>query len=41
MQSYNDKKLSKCIVYLDENDLYGWAMSQYLPYCEFKWLNKK
>ena len=26
---------------MDANDLYGWAMSQYLPYSEFKWLNKK
>ena len=21
------------------NNLYGWAMSEYLPYGEFKWLN--
>ena len=26
-------------MYLDANNLYGWAMSQYLPY-EFKWLNQ-
>ena len=26
-------------MYLDANNLYGWAMSQYLH--EFKWLNKK
>ena len=25
-------------MYLDENNLYGWGMSQYLPYCEFKLL---
>ena len=28
-------------MYLDANNLYGWTMSQYLPYSEFKWLNKK
>ena len=25
-------------MYLHENNLYGWGMSQYLPYCEFEWL---
>ena len=29
----------KFIMYLDVNDLYGWVMSQYLPYSRFKWLN--
>ena len=28
-------------MYLDANKLYGRAMSQYLPYRGFKWLNKK
>ena len=28
-------------MYLDANNLYGWAMSQYLPYSEFKWLSEK
>ena len=28
-------------MYLDSNNLYSWAMSQYLPYSEFKCLNKK
>ena len=41
MQSYDAKKPSKFITYLDASNLYGWAMSQYLPYNRFKWLNKK
>ena len=41
MKSYNDKKPSKYIMYLDANNLYGWAMSQYLPYSGFKWLYQK
>ena len=28
-------------MYLNANNLYGWAMTQYLPYGRFKWLNKK
>ena len=28
-------------MYLDANNLHGWAMSQYIPYGRFKWLNKK
>ena len=41
MKSYDDSKPNKHIMYLDTNNLYGWAMSQYLPYSEFKWLNEK
>ena len=41
MRSNDAKKPSKFITYLDENNLYGWAMSQYLPYSGFKWLNQK
>ena len=26
------------MIYLDMNNLYGWAMSGYLPYGRFKWL---
>ena len=26
--------------YVDKNNLYGWAMSEYLPYEECKWLKK-
>ena len=32
MKNYNPKKPSKCITYLDTNNLYDWAMSGYLPY---------
>ena len=38
MNDYDPKKPSKLITYLDMNNLYGWAMSEYLPYGEFKWL---
>ena len=41
MQSYDVNMSSNFIVYLDENNFYGWAMSQYLPYGRFKWLNQK
>ena len=41
MKCYDDSKPSKYIRYLDANNLYGWAMSQYLPYSKFKWLNQK
>ena len=38
MNDYDPKKQSTFISYLDMNNLYGWAMSEYLPYEEFKWL---
>ena len=38
MKDYDPKKPSKFITYLDMNNLYGWAMSSYLPYGGFKWL---
>ena len=41
MKYYDSSKESKYITDLDANNLYTWAMSQYLPYREFKWLNKK
>ena len=41
MKSYDDSKPSKYITYLDINNLYGWTMSQYLPYSGFNWLNQK
>ena len=38
MKSYDSKKKSKFIQYLDANNLYGWAMSQNLPTHGFKWM---
>ena len=38
MNDYGPKKASTFISYLDMNNLYGWAMSDYLPYEGFKWL---
>ena len=40
MNCHDSSKESKFLMYLDENNLYGWAMIQYLPYSVFKWLNK-
>ena len=41
MKTYNEKLPTKYIMYLDANNLYGWAMSQYLPTGNFKWLSQK
>ena len=41
MKGYNEKAPSKYIMYLDANNLYGWAMSQYLPTSGFRWLTEK
>ena len=38
MCDYGPNKQSTFITYLDKNNLYGWAMSKYLPYGEFEWL---
>ena len=35
---YDLKKPSAFISYLDMNNLYGWAMNEYLPCGRFKWL---
>ena len=37
-ENYDPKKPSTFITYLDKNNLYGWAVSEYLPYGGFKWL---
>ena len=41
MKSYDPKQESKYIIYLDANDLYGFAMSKFLPVSEFKWIDPK
>ena len=41
MKNYDEKAPSKYIMYLDANNLYGWAMSQFLPTGNFKWLSQK
>ena len=41
MKEYNEKAPSKYIMYLDANNLYGWAKSQYLPTGNFKWMTDK
>ena len=38
INDYDPEKPSTFITYLDMNNLYGWAMSEYLPYGEFEWL---
>ena len=39
--SYDKTKPSKYIMYLDANNLYGWAMSQYLPTGGLRWMTEK
>ena len=41
MKEYDEKAPSKYIMYLDANNLSGWAMSQYLPTGNFKWMTDK
>ena len=38
MNDYRHEKTSTFITYLDMTNLYGWAMSEYLSYGEFEWL---
>ena len=41
MKDFNKKEPSKYLMYLDANNLYGWAMSQKLPVHSFKWMTDK
>ena len=41
LSSYDSSKESRHIVYLDANNLYGWAMSQYTPTGGFRWLDEE
>ena len=36
---YDASKETTYLTYLDANNLYGWAMSQYMPYGHFIWCN--
>ena len=38
MKTYDENAPSKYIMYLDANNLYGWAMSNYLPTGGFNWM---
>lgn len=40
MVNYNSKEPSNFLLYLDANNLYGWAMSEYLPLNHFSWVDK-
>ena len=39
LSDFNPEKESNYILYLDANNLYGTAMSEYLPIGDFKWFN--
>ena len=41
LKSYDPKQESKDVTYLDANNLYGYAVSKFLPAGEFKWIDPK
>jgi hypothetical protein len=41
LKEYDCSKPTSYLCYEDANNLYGWAMSQYLPHSEFRWLNEQ
>ena len=41
LKSYDSKQESKHIIYLDANNLYGFAISKFLPTNGFKWIHPK
>lgn len=40
-KTYDSKKKSKYLLYLDVNNLYGHAQRQSLPYENFRWLDQR
>ena len=38
VEGYDPMQVSKYLLYLNANNLYGWAMSQMLPYRHFEWM---
>ena len=41
MENYNPNEKSSYLLYLDANNLCGWAMKQKLPYSDFKYITEK
>ena len=41
MSDYDASVENSYITYLDANNLYGWAMSQYLPVGDYRWENRQ
>ena len=41
LKSYEPEQVSKHIIYLDANNLYGYIMSKFLPKSGLKWINPK
>src|SRR6202044_3237949 len=39
-QQFDASKPTVYLTYLDFNNLYGWAMNQYLPMSHFKWIDQ-
>ena len=40
LKSYDQKQESKHIIYLGLNNIYGYAMSKFLPTSGFKWIDR-
>ena len=41
IEGYDDTKPNSWIIYLDANNLYGWAMQQFLPKGDFRFLSEE